>query len=626
MKLSKNKKISIVLPKEPSSVESFAAQELKKYLSRIFSLECETVGDDADAAGALVIIGNPKRNKKCAEYVSRQEFDAAVPGPEGMFIRAFDSALVLAGSTGNEGENDRGTLYAVYEFLERYLGVSFAAYGKAGTQSGEYIPTLSEFSTDGVCYVKARRDIPYRAACVQYSSHGEARNYKLDPEFVDWLCKNRYNHIYTWCGVYENFKVNGMLDAIVKRGIILKVGHHDALDTLLPQRGNEYFPEHYFETHPEYYKLTESGERFELVNHWGQMILCSRNDEMIAQLAKNLITWFKKNPHVKVFALCNQDGDATIPQCCCEMCRPYSKIENYTYMINEVAKRVRRELPDVRIDFLVYSDLWSPPENVKMEANVAANESTWHSSGLRTTGKPDGSCLSHTFFEENLLGWKKLGLKVTYYDYFMGVYGGRQRIVPMADEIQAMFKRFEECGIDGTESQIEVYNLWNNIFNHYTFGRTGYDTSLSMEDNLLRFTRLFGEGAPLVADVVRHLEDTLDGQCEIMEAGRYLMENINKDMVYDLFERALAQTKEPTCRNNIRLFRMAVRYSDLDSRVPDSKHYRMLKHYDIEGRGELLYMRDNFESYLSLDGFGIDIPVDAEYDEPFTPDKWYIFD
>jgi hypothetical protein len=295
-------------------------------------------------------------------------------------------------------------------------------------------------------------------------------------------------------------------------------------------------------------------------------------------------------------------------------------------MINEVAKRVRRELPDVRIDFLVYSDLWSPPENVKMEANVAANESTWHSSGLRTTGKPDGSCLSHTFFEENLLGWKKLGLKVTYYDYFMGVYGGRQRIVPMTDEIQAMFKRFEECGIDGTESQIEVYNLWNNIFNHYTFGRTGYDTSLSMEDNLLRFTRLFGEGAPLVADVVRHLEDTLDGQCEIMEAGRYLMENINKDMVYDLFERALAQTKEPTCRNNIRLFRMAVRYSDLDSRVPDSKHYRMLKHYDIEGRGELLYMRDNFESYLSLDGFGIDIPVDAEYDEPFTPDKWYIFD
>ena len=197
--------------------------------------------------------------------------------------------------------------------------------------------------------------------------------------------------------------------------------------------------------------------------------------------------------------------------------------------------------------------------------------------------------------------------------------------------MQAMCKRFVEVGIDGTESQIEVYNLWNNIFNHYTFGRTAYDTSLSMEDNLARFVRIFGEGADEIASIVRYGEELLDGQCEIMTSGVYLMREsgIDKKRIYDGFERALAKASTPEARNNIRLMRMMFRYSDIETRedyANDEKGYRRNKIYTIPERGELLYMARNFDTYNREEGgYGIMIAVDGE-DNGFTPDTWYEFE
>ena len=156
--------------------------------------------------------------------------------------------------------------------------------------------------------------------------------------------------------------------------------------------------------------------------------------------------------------------------------------------------------------------------------------------------------------------------------------------------------------------------------------RTAYDTSLSMEDNLLRFTRIFGEGADEVADIIRYGEETLDGQCEIMTAGVYLMNNIDKARVYEGFERALKKASTPEARNNIRLMRMVFRYSDIETRedyANDEKGYRRNKIYTIPERGELLYMARNFDTYnRECGGYGIMIAVDGE-DNGFTPDIWY---
>ena len=626
MILNKDTDISIVIPERATEREQFAAQELQKYLNIIFGAKFPICNDSKVYAKYTLLLGGPERNAVTKKYISEAEFDRLVPGPEGILIESFGDCLVLAGSSENLNEFERGTIYAVYEFLERYLGCSFAAYTKDGVPGGEYVPKSEFFEANDICYCKARSDIPHRCAIAQYSAHGKGADYELDLKFLDWISKNRYNYIYTWNDVYEHFKGNGMLDAAVRRGILFKVGHHDAIDTLLPQRGNKYFPEHYYETRPEYYKLTEDGKRFEMTDHWGQMVLCSRNREMIEQISKNLIVWLSKNPQVKSYALINKDG--TAPQCCCDMCRCHSKVENYVYMINEIAKRLKKAHPDAELNMLSYTDLWEPPANIILEDNVSVTEATWHISGLRTIGKPDGSCLSGTFFEENLLRWKAIGAKVTYYDYFMGVYPGRQRYIPMADEMQAMCRRFKELGIDGAETQIEVYNLWNNIFNFYTYGRTAYDCEKSLDDNLELFCRIFGKGGQFIAENIRYAESVLDGQSEIMRAGIYLMEHIDKEKMYSGFEKALEEAETKAARNNVRLMRMTFRYSDLECREKyenDESGYKALKHYDIPERGELLCMKRKFDSYESHGGFGIMIPVEGE-DNGFSPDKWYEFE
>ena len=624
MRFCSKSKIMVVIPADATDREIFAAEELKKYINKIFGADIEICAEESSSS-RQILIGGPERNAVVDKYISETDFDKAVPGPEGIFIKSYENCIVLAGSSKNTNECERGTVYAVYEFLERYMGCSLSAYTKIGACGGEYIPEYEQFELNDICYIKPCSDVPYRCAVAQYS-HGEVDSYVLDFKFLDWLSKNRYNYIYTWSSVYENMKKNGMLEEAIKRGILFKVGHHDAIDTLLPQRGNKYFSEHYYETHPEFYKLTEDGKRFEMKDHWGQMVLCSRNEEMIKEISSNLIEWFTLNPQVKIFALLNKDG--TAPQCCCDKCKGYTKVENYVYMINEIAKRLKKAHPDAILNMLAYTDLCEAPEGISLEDNVSVTEATWHISGLRTIGKPDGSCLSETFFEDILMSWKKIGANVSYYDYFMGVYPGRQRYIPMADEMQAICKRFIEKGIDGAETQLEVYNLWNNIFNFYTYGRTAYDTEKSLDDNLSLFCRIFGDGAEDMAENIRYAESVLDGQSEIMRAGIYLMNNIDKEKMYDGFESAFSKAKAEDARNNIRLMRMAFRYSDLECREKyedDETGYKNLKHYDIPERGELLYMQKHFDTYVSREGYGIMIPVEGE-DNGFTPDKWYDFE
>ena len=240
MVLDNSKTVNIIIPAKSTERESFAANELKKYLKMICGAESNIIADENTVSGQSFLIGGPERNKITGKYITETEFDKIVPGPEGVFIKSYDDCIVLAGSSKNINELERGTVYAVYEFLERFLGCSLSAYTKEGVEGGEYIAKQSIIEINDIFFAKAKSDIPYRSAVAQYSAHGKEASYELDKAFLDWLSKNRYNYIYTWNGVYEHFKENGMLDECIKRGILFKVGHHDAIDTLLPQRGNKY--------------------------------------------------------------------------------------------------------------------------------------------------------------------------------------------------------------------------------------------------------------------------------------------------------------------------------------------------------------------------------------------------
>lgn len=610
---------SILLPQSPTPRERFAAEELITYVKKISGATLEI----SDRYEKRILIGEPERNPASAAVMTQLEFEALVPGPEGFIIDIAENTLLLAGSSKNPMEQERGTLYAVYELLERYLGCSFAAYSKKGLAAGEFVPQTANIQLSPDRYTKSSSDVGYRTAIAQYGMWVRKADHALNEQFIGWLAKNRYNRILTWAGVYEDYKANGMLKEAEKRGILFSVGHHQAITMLLPHNGNSYFQEHYGETHPEYYKLLEDGTRHVVKDgdYSGQLILCMRNEALIRQMAENIVKWADENPQVDIISLWPYDGKHE--QCCCELCKAHSKSVNYSYFVSRIEKLVLEKRPGIRLDRISYLDI-TECGDVSLSPNVIVNKAVWHEK-LRTAGKPDGSCLADTEYEENILSWKNAGATVVYYDYLMGIYGNRQKWLPIADEMQAICKRFVEKGIYGLGTQLECYHIWNHGFNFYTYGRTAYDTALTMEGNLERFAKIFGKGAPYVKEIIRIGEATLNGQEPISKASAWLMDNLDKEPIYDLYEKAFQAAEDAYSRNNLRLMRMVFRYSDLEAGRTKVDREEWPAHPHCT---ELWYMRTNFDSYLSgQEGYAISIAVEEEpVEKAFTPNDWYLFE
>ena len=128
MVLDNIKSVNIIIPAKSTERENFAANELKKYLKMICGAEGNITTDENSDLGYSFLIGGPERNKITGKYITETKFDKIVPGPEGIFIKSYDDCIVLAGSSKNINELERGTVYAVYEFLERFLGCSLLKF------------------------------------------------------------------------------------------------------------------------------------------------------------------------------------------------------------------------------------------------------------------------------------------------------------------------------------------------------------------------------------------------------------------------------------------------------------------------------------------------------------------
>ena len=602
---------TIVKPAAATPRETFAAEALQRYLKAISGATLPIRDDASMPTGKLILIGGPERNALTAGFISPAEFDASVPGPEGMLIKTFGSSiLVLAGSSKNPFEYERGTLYAVYEFLEAYLGCSFGAYGAPGARMGEFVPVAATVRVGPLDHRKAKADNPYRTAIVQYYNTTIPPTHGLNGDFIDWLGKTRYNRILTMESIYTAYKGNGMLAEAQKRGIQFTVGHHESSLLFLPPDGNDLAAEKYFITHPEYYKLQSDGKRFHATTKWtDQWIFCSRNKPGQQHFAANANEWLRRNPYVD--AICIWPNDATAPQCQDSLCKPFSKVENYTHFVNQVAIAVSKSNPNVKIDLLAYEDLYDCPAGLKLDSSVVVDVSTWSDAGLRTVGKKDGGSLLGTAYELSAKKWRATGAKVVYYEYFMGNFGAGQKYVPMADEMQPVFKYFKTSGLyQGSGTQVEPFNVWNCLFNFYAHARTSYDNDLTVPNLLARFGRIFGAGAPFVAAYLQYVESVLEGQATYDQAGTYLALNADKKKVYAWFDSAFAAEPEGVLRNNLRMLRMAFRYSDLSTnRGADA---------------ELRYLYDHFDSYKHDPGYGIFISLNGAAGA-YTPDKWYAF-
>ncbi len=103
---------SIVVGAAPSEAEQFAAEELAGFLERATGASIPVIPEAGHGEGPAVYLG-------WTEFAQSQGIDPAELGEEEWMLQVAEGNLLVLGG------RPRGTLYAVYEFLERFAGVRF---------------------------------------------------------------------------------------------------------------------------------------------------------------------------------------------------------------------------------------------------------------------------------------------------------------------------------------------------------------------------------------------------------------------------------------------------------------------------------------------------------------------
>ncbi len=359
----------IIVGASATPVERHAAAELQSHLRLIGNADLPLVTDADTRQPREIWVGASNRWSPERENLSN------APGAEGFIIRTGIDHLLIA------GEGRRGTLYAVYEFLERYLDCRW------------YTPDVSR--------VPRQERIEVGPIDLRQTPAFEYREpYAFEAMDPDWAARN---------------KCNGHFPAFAAQ-------HGGGVRYALPfvHTFNELVPvEKHFDAHPEYFSEVK-GVR---VKHETQ--LCLSHPEVLALSVARIREWLAANPGVSIVSVSQNDWDNP---CQCAACRAVDAEEgNYSgsliRFVNRIAEAIEADHPHVAIDTLAYQYTRKPPRCVRPRPNVIVRLCTIEccfSHPLETCGEKmllkqqrgTGATLA-----EDLAAWGRICQRVYIWDY-----------------------------------------------------------------------------------------------------------------------------------------------------------------------------------------------------------------
>ncbi|HSW46408.1 MAG TPA: DUF4838 domain-containing protein [Phycisphaerae bacterium] len=350
-------KATIVVVKGSSYPVRHAARELKDHLKKITGADLAI--DEAGAAGSPRILVGPKSAR-----LADPDFPAEELGDEGIVIRTVGDDLILAG-----GE-PRGTLYAVYTFLEDHVG---CRWWTPDANTIPHKPTLSFEKLD-----------------VRYVPPLEYREPFWETAFDrDWAVRN---------------KVNGTHLPLTPQvgGKQVIAGFVHTFYPLIP-------PDRYFKDHPEWFSEI-NGQR----THQSAQ-LCLSNEEMGRELVKNLKELLRKNRMATQTSVSQNDWGG---HCQCAKCKAVDAEEggpsgSILRFVNAVAADIEKEFPKVSISTLAYIYSQSPPKITRPRDNVVI----WLCTMNCSYNLPLKSHKRNEGFAQDLIGWGKIAGRLYIWDY-----------------------------------------------------------------------------------------------------------------------------------------------------------------------------------------------------------------
>jgi len=324
----------IAIATDAIPAEETAAEQFQKYFQQITGAAIAIKPETAVAAKApQILIGAGNRVKV---LLPQQNWKAL--GSDGIVIKTVGNNLILAGG------RPRGTLYAVFQFLEDVAGCRW------WTPTESTIPHKSTFTI-------APQDIVY-VPPFNYREHFAGRSFvdgktTYHPEFSTILRENGDHGDQTsaWGGHYT------------------MLGFVHTFSKLLP-------PETYFKEHPDWYSDPMNGNlpctTSSKMPAAQNTQLCLSNPEVVEEMTKQVLAWIAKNPDAGYISVSQNDsGNYCHDAASMALAeKEGSQAAPLIQFVNQVAAKVHEKYPGFLVETLAYLYSEKAPKTIRPAKNV----------------------------------------------------------------------------------------------------------------------------------------------------------------------------------------------------------------------------------------------------------------
>lgn len=413
--------LEVQLGTAPTLAEKTAAHELSAYLGRLTGTVPMVKTEDAAPADKAIFVGDTAVARAAGIEVAKL-------GEEEWIVRSVDQGVIVVGG------RPRGTLYAVYHYLEDACGVRW------WNPWEEFVPQLREAPLAGLA-LTGKPVLAYRDIYMLYGRDGGrfAARCRLNREG-----DARISADYGGCRDYG------------------PPYHVHTFYKYIP-------PETYFADHPEYFSLI-NGKRQADRNQ-----LCLSNPEMRQLFITKLKAYIADSeakakeagtPAPVVYDISQNDWGG---QCQCEACQAIVKREGDSEagllldFINEIADAIKTDYPNVYIDTLAYQYTQKPPSTVRARDNVIIRLCDTRSNVTFPITDEE-----NREFRDFLLAWGRVAKNLRIWDYAVTYAKPQGLPYPSADTYADDFRFYAEHHVEGVFTELEYpvkadvrdYKVW----------------------------------------------------------------------------------------------------------------------------------------------------------------------
>lgn len=313
-----------------SASEKFAAMTLSQYLTKVFSGSEFSIIDEKALTSEdknIIFIGS-------TNSLSNSRLEPAVMDIEEILIAAKGNCLYLSGG------KYRGTLYAVYDFLEKFCGIKYLAFDTVVIPSMDKL-AIADTSIKRQPAFKFRIVEPGRNVGAEMQSFNKANSYYVSSDKYGYYQRTGMpRDVHSIAYYSKNFPIdNPELFALLPNGraVPAKAGQAAALCLSNP--------------------LTR-----DII--WKQMEKYIEEDQKNVERAES--------PRAEYYDLSLDDLRDV---CICPVCKKITDEEgSYAAVVldavNDIAGRMKRKDPKLKILTLVYANTLMPPKSIKPADNV----------------------------------------------------------------------------------------------------------------------------------------------------------------------------------------------------------------------------------------------------------------